>query len=387
MIVSLFDWNSMLPLVSLLLLATQTANGKIEVAVGQSEYRTFCHTEAPHYDSASQSLFFVDTYVGKVCRHHLKWNATYCTCSLDHVLGSVVPVSNQPDWYIIGLGPYSAKMYWDGYIPHAEVHILGRHDEDAGAGTVFNDGKADCAQRLFMDTKGNASLFHYTKQSCNFEKDIDNEDGAIYNGIAWNSASDKLFLAETARAVIYSFDYNIEIGKISNRSVLFDFKANNVNGLPDGMAMDVDDNLWVAAIFGSYVYQISTRDGTLLRAVKMPARDVTSVIWGGPKLDTLFVTSSQHNLNDEEKRQQPRAGSVFAVRGLGTKGRRGNNAAICTAGCAEDGCTRSRCGQEVASPPASEFQVEGCLSSQGHSLSSDETHFYFGDFKRKAIQD
>lgn len=57
--------------------------------------------------------------------------------------------------------------------------------------------------------------------------------------------------------------------------------------------------------------------GDQIGAVSIPASRVTSVMFGGPNLDILYVTTSQFGLSDEEKKQQPLAGSVFAVTGLG----------------------------------------------------------------------
>lgn len=56
--------------------------------------------------------------------------------------------------------------------------------------------------------------------------------------------------------------------------------------------------------------------GHLIEAVAIPASRVTSVMFGGPNLDILYVTTSRLGLSDEQKKQQPLAGSVFAVTGL-----------------------------------------------------------------------
>jgi gluconolactonase len=57
--------------------------------------------------------------------------------------------------------------------------------------------------------------------------------------------------------------------------------------------------------------------GALIRSVSIPASRVTSVTFGGTDLDILYVTTSRLGLSDEEQEQQPLAGSVFAVSGLG----------------------------------------------------------------------
>jgi len=45
----------------------------------------------------------------------------------------------------------------------------------------------------------------------------------------------------------------------------------------------------------------------------VPARQVTSCCFGGPSGRTLFVTTARERFGEHESREQPLAGSVFAV--------------------------------------------------------------------------
>lgn len=40
---------------------------------------------------------------------------------------------------------------------------------------------------------------------------------------------------------------------LGNRKTIFDFKAHDIKGFPDGMTIDTDGNLWVAVFGGSQV--------------------------------------------------------------------------------------------------------------------------------------
>jgi gluconolactonase len=51
--------------------------------------------------------------------------------------------------------------------------------------------------------------------------------------------------------------------------------------------------------------------------IKIPAEQVTSVAFGGPKLDILYVTTSNKEI---KSKQPPPAGSLFKVTGLGVTG-------------------------------------------------------------------
>nr|KAF7264319.1 hypothetical protein GWI33_000318 [Rhynchophorus ferrugineus] len=120
---------------------------------------------------------------------------------------------------------------------------------------------------------------------------------------------------------VVEYDYNNTDGTISNHRVAVDVaNFTSLTGKPDGMTIDIDDNLWIALYGGGAVIHANPRTGELLQVVALPARDVTSAMWGGPNLDILFVTTSRVSLTDEEKKYYPAAGGVFAIRHLHTKG-------------------------------------------------------------------
>lgn len=57
--------------------------------------------------------------------------------------------------------------------------------------------------------------------------------------------------------------------------------------------------------------------GKILLEIDIPAKQVTSVAFGGPDLDILFVTTAATTRDAE---QPPEAGYLFKVTGLGVKG-------------------------------------------------------------------
>jgi len=65
---------------------------------------------------------------------------------------------------------------------------------------------------------------------------------------------------------------------------------------------------------------VDPKTGTLLLKVKIPAENVSSVTFGGPLLDILYVTTSGYNLTAKQRKRTPKAGAVFAVKGLKTRG-------------------------------------------------------------------
>lgn len=73
---------------------------------------------------------------------------------------------------------------------------------------------------------------------------------------------------------------------------------------------------------------IDPRTGKLLRFIKLPTDQVTSVAFGGPSLDILYVTSGNiptDKIIGKEHEQNPHGGCVYSIKGLGVKGYPANN--------------------------------------------------------------
>lgn len=73
----------------------------------------------------------------------------------------------------------------------------------------------------------------------------------------------------------------------------------------------------MAVFYEFCVLKIDPRSGTVLDRVPIPAKQVTSVTFGGRNLDTLFVTTASLPIEGEQKSP---FGATFMVTGLGVKG-------------------------------------------------------------------
>lgn len=66
----------------------------------------------------------------------------------------------------------------------------------------------------------------------------------------------------------------------ANRKTIFTFSKHDIDGLPDGMTIDADGNLWVAVFNSSRVIKIDPRKPeTLLETIKLPAKQVMEVLF------------------------------------------------------------------------------------------------------------
>src|SRR6266850_255460 len=126
----------------------------------------------------------------------------------------------------------------------------------------------------------------------------------VANGPALSFDERWLFHADSGRGCVYRFPLQSD-GSLGARSVFIQFEQNW--GRPDGMTVDAEDHLWVAHWGGSRVSRF-TPDGTLDRAIWLPVSQVTSCVFGGPRLNRMFVTSAAIDRDDE-----PLSGSLFEV--------------------------------------------------------------------------
>lgn len=119
------------------------------------------------------------------------------------------------------------------------------------------------------------------------------DDLCFCNGLAFSADGKLLYLAESAKKRVLIYDV-AEDGSLSNRRVL----RSGLPGDPDGMAVDVEGNLWVAVFGGGAVQVIAThgaRAGELLFEIKTPGRKPSNIDFAGEDMKTLYVTEDETN--------------------------------------------------------------------------------------------
>ena len=78
------------------------------------------------------------------------------------------------------------------------------------------------------------------------------------------------------------------------------------------MSIDANGNLWVAIYGAGEVRCWNPTTGELLDTVETPgAKLTTSCAFGGSELNELYITSASEGLTEQEKKDQPLAGSLF----------------------------------------------------------------------------
>lgn len=108
----------------------------------------------------------------------------------------------------------------------------------------------------------------------------------ISNTLCWSPDHTQFYFGDTLDNLIWAFDY--AAGEISNQRPHF---AGWGRGLPDGSAMDAAGDLWNCRFGGGCIARVAP-DGTVRGVVEIGVPNVTTCVFGGADLRTLYVTSA-----------------------------------------------------------------------------------------------
>jgi D-xylono/L-arabinono-1,4-lactonase len=130
----------------------------------------------------------------------------------------------------------------------------------------------------------------------------------VSNGIGFSPDRKTMYYTDSPKQAIYRFDYDPGSGAISNRSILVQIPESL--GSPDGMTVDADGYLWAAIWDGSCLIRFSP-DGKEVQRFLFPAKKVSSLTFGGPEYEDVYVTTAGGENKAEEG---PGAGAIFHLR-------------------------------------------------------------------------
>ena len=189
----------------------------------------------------------------------------------------------------------------------------------------LNDGRCDTAGRFWAGsvitprTAPNAALWCLqadASSATGYSVRHMAGDNFTANGLAFSPDNRTLYWSNTPEHHIDRFDFDVTTGEITNRQqwVTFDRKVDGqpYGGRPDGAAVDVEGNYWVAMYEGACVLQLSPV-GKVLQRIAVPVQCPTMVCFGGDDLRTLYITSARAGRPQQECEALVPAGSLFSI--------------------------------------------------------------------------
>jgi sugar lactone lactonase YvrE len=265
--------------------------------------------EGPHWDSATQTLLWVDIFLGKVHRldpqsgdQHAITVGPPVTFAIPTSGGGIIVGRNhtveliRPEEQLIG--------------PEERGRVLTAVEADLDD-TRLNDGKCDAAGRLVF---GTMSLTRQPGAGALYR--LDGSGAAeclvtgvtLSNGLGWDQTGHRFYHVDSVTQQIDLFDYEPATGALTDRRPFVRIEPEI--GLPDGLAVDAEGGVWIVLFGGGAVRRYSP-DGQLSEVVPLPVSCPTSLTFGGAELRTAYVTSSRHRLSEAQKLDEPLAGAVF----------------------------------------------------------------------------
>jgi len=186
--------------------------------------------------------------------------------------------------------------------------------------TRCNDGKCDPAGRFWVGTlvegaaRGTAALYCLDAE---LELSVRLKGVTISNGLCWSGDGRRLYYIDTPEQRVDEIAFDAATGRLGARRVALEIPP--ALGAPDGMTIDVEDQLWIALWGGGAVIRVDPIAGRITERIAIPTTNVTSCAFGGASLDQLFVTTARVGRSDAELAREPLAGALFRVE-VGARG-------------------------------------------------------------------
>ena len=275
--------------------------------------------EGPLWDVDEQRLYWIDSFGAKVFR-----------CAPD---GSEVRAWEVPE----KIGSMALRAGGGAIVALRNgLHAL---DFETGDCTLISDPEADIASSRLNDGKvDRQGRFLVGSMDMNEDDGV----GALYrvdpdmsftkleggiicsNGPCFSPDGRTFYFTDTWSGEISIYDYDTSTGTPANKRCFASVKdlgddVTGAYGAYDGATVDAEGYVWTALVYAGYLLRYAP-DGSLDRRIDMPVKKVTSVMFGGPDLDELYVTSMARPPLARFPDDGPPRGSLFKITGLGIRG-------------------------------------------------------------------
>jgi sugar lactone lactonase YvrE len=270
--------------------------------------------EGPIWNKEEQALYWVDIHQQRAerfqpdtgQRNHFSFSQVVTALALRARGGFVTATSN-------------GFAFWDGRSNNLETLADPEADKPHNR---FNDGTVDPGGRFWAGTMYDGPETKEPPEGRLYRLDPNGqvqtmETGlTICNGIGWSPDKKRMYFTDTLRCLIYTYDFDLETGRITNRRPFVD--STDQPGFPDGLTVDSQGFVWSARWGGWKVIRYDPA-GVVDRELSLPVECPTSCTFGGQDLTDLYITSAWTALTESQRKEQPQAGDLFRLR-LDVKG-------------------------------------------------------------------
>jgi L-arabinonolactonase len=270
--------------------------------------------EGPLWDVEQQRLYWIDATGMRIFRSTVE-GSEIRAWDVPSRIGSMA-IRKDGKGAICSL----AKGFYTLDFATGECSLIAEIEADRPENWI-NDGKVDRRGRFFagtMDSQESGPNGALYRLDPDFSVTKVESGIIVSNGPCWSPDDRIFYFADSWSGEIWAYDYDITSGTLANRRTFAKLDTSR-GGAADGSTVDAEGYLWNAQVYDSKLIRYAP-DGTVDRVIEMPVKKVTSMMFGGPNLDILFVTSMAKPPLPRFPDDGVLRGSLFAIRGLGIKG-------------------------------------------------------------------
>lgn len=267
--------------------------------------------ESPVWDSELQCLYWVDSVSRLIRRYHLATDS-YRQWPTPSMVGCVGLGAGNT--LIAGLADGIYSMDLDS----GEFTALFQ-PQPVNPQVRLNDGRMDRAGRFLCGSMG----LHTEPQGALYRVSgaADGEMLAtgirIANTLCFSPSGDTLYFADSLDQSIRAYRYSHQRAVLTEPRRFADTQM--LGSGPDGATVDAHGYVWVALVQAGRIARFSP-EGILDRLIRSPTDMPSCLAFGGPQLDTLYVTSIRNSGSGRAISRHPDGGFLFAIDGLGVQG-------------------------------------------------------------------
>lgn len=259
--------------------------------------------ESPVWDTRTGRLAWVDIPAGTLHSSDVTTGAT-TSWDVGVLLGAVVP-RDVGGWAAVTGEGYALL---DGSDHRARTVAAVTPERDRR----MNDGKCDPWGRFWGGSTATAfavglgALHRWTGDG-----PAEQVRGGLGlpNGLGWSPDGSTMYLADSVTRVLYDVAVlDGPSGRLGVWRELVRFSA--ADGVPDGLAVDAEGNVWLAMWGGGCLRVLDPR-GDEVRRVDVPVSQPASCAFGPS--GQLYVTTARAGLTEQALHDEPEAGSVLVL--------------------------------------------------------------------------
>jgi len=251
--------------------------------------------ECPIWNDQERALYWTDILGKRIWRYHPQTEAIDPAWQGDLTVGGFAFTPAQDMVLCTDRGAYYLAR--QGGAHEQEPSLL--YDIDLAPQTRFNDITTDPEGRIFAGTltpqRKNGILYRLEQGK---DPVVVLEDIGTSNGMTFSLDLRSFYHTDSHVRTITRYDYDRASGQIENPRIIY--QGGEENGKPDGITLDSEGFIWVACWRGSQIIRIDEQ-GEIVQTIPIPAIQVSSLMFGGDKLDELFVTTACEGGADLER--------------------------------------------------------------------------------------